>query len=73
MGKGQYRIHLLLVLVAAAMTLLVPGFLSPDNLIIVLKGMSTNALLAIGFTLVLICGRLDLSIAATMVVEELRL
>ena len=52
------------------MSAMVPGFLSPSNLTIVLKGMSANALLAIGFTLVLVglfwngAGALMLSVQA---------
>lgn len=62
----RYRIYLLMALVFSVMSLAAPGFLNLNNLTIVMKSMCLNATVAIGFTLVLICGELDLSIGTTL-------
>jgi ribose transport system permease protein len=63
---GRYRIYLLLAAVLAVMSLFAPKFLNAYNLTVITKAASLNALVAAGFTLVMICGELDLSIGSTL-------
>jgi ribose transport system permease protein len=63
---GAWRAPLLLVVVLAAMAVVAPRFASGSNAVTMLKAASTHLLPATGFTLVLIAGALDLSIAAVM-------
>jgi ribose/xylose/arabinose/galactoside ABC-type transport system permease subunit/ABC-type sugar transport system substrate-binding protein len=73
MHKGSL-IHILnghraLVMAAVLFCLLslfAPNFLSIHNVTTILKGASLNAVVAIGFTLILILGQLDLSIGAVV-------
>lgn len=73
-GKGrsasylvdEYRIYLIFAVVFILATAFAPKFLNVFNLTNILRGMSLNAMVAIGFTIVMICGQLDLSIAATL-------
>lgn len=53
-----------LVVISAVLALLKPVFLSEDNLFTVLRQVSTNAYLALGMTLVIIIGGIDLSVGA---------
>ena len=62
----RHRIYVLLALVFAIMPLVAHGFGTVNNLTTVLKSSCLNATVAIGFTLVLICGELDLTIGATL-------
>ncbi|OQB37136.1 MAG: Ribose transport system permease protein RbsC [Candidatus Hydrogenedentes bacterium ADurb.Bin179] len=48
------------------MSLFAPNFLSVHNVTTILKGASLNAVVAVGFTLVMILGQLDLSIGAVV-------
>jgi len=63
---GDNRIFLLFAIVLLGMGTTTPGFLTWQNMAIVMKGVSINALLATGFTIVLITRQLDLSIGATL-------
>jgi ribose/xylose/arabinose/galactoside ABC-type transport system permease subunit len=62
----RYRIYLLLAAVFAVMSLVAPRFLNPLNLTIIMRSTCLDATVALGFTIVLICGQLDLSIGATL-------
>jgi len=66
MFMDRHRIYLLLAAVFAVMSLVAPRYLNSYNLTIIMKSMCLNATVAIGFTLVLICGQLDLSIGTTL-------
>lgn len=46
-----------------------PNFLSVENITTILKGSSLNAIVAIGFTLILVLGQLDLSIGAVVMLS----
>jgi ribose transport system permease protein len=48
------------------MSIVAPKFLNLFNLTVIMKSMSLNAMVAVGFTIVMICGELDLSIGATL-------
>ncbi|MDE1994231.1 MAG: ABC transporter permease [Rhizobiaceae bacterium] len=54
-----------LVLILAVFAILVPGFVSERNLINILQQSSINACLALGMTLVIISGGIDLSVGPT--------
>ena len=54
-----------LIVIVAVFGLLVPGFLSERNLINILQQSSINACLALGMTLVIISGGIDLSVGPT--------
>ncbi len=60
------RIYLLWAAVFALMAALAPNFLTIANQASILKGVSHNALAAIGFTIVMISRQLDLSIGTTL-------
>ncbi|HOD50753.1 MAG TPA: ribose ABC transporter permease, partial [Candidatus Hydrogenedentes bacterium] len=61
---NEHRALLMLVALCAYLGAFAPNFLSIHNLTTILKGASLNAIAAIGFTLILILGQLDLSIGA---------
>ncbi len=62
------RIFILFAVVFVFMSLFAPRFFNPFNLTTILRTVSMNSTIAIGFTIVMICGHLDLSIGriATM-------
>ncbi|HTQ09816.1 MAG TPA: ABC transporter permease [Fimbriimonadaceae bacterium] len=62
----RYAVYGLLVLVFGTMSVLAPRFLTLDNQSALLKTASLHVLPAIGFTLVLALGQLDLSFATVM-------
>ena len=62
----EHRALLMLAAMFAFMGLFAPNFLSMYNLTTILKGASLNALAALGFTLIFIIGKLDLSIGAVV-------
>jgi len=62
----KYRIYILFVLVFTFMSLFAPRFFNVFNITSILKVISMNAAVAIGFTVVMICGQLDLSIGTVI-------
>jgi len=62
----KYRIYLLFVVVFAFMSLLAPRFFALQNMTSILNAIAMNATVAIGFTVVMICGQLDLSIGTVI-------
>jgi len=58
----RYRIYVLFVLVFVVMTLFAPHFFNAWNLTSIMKTVAMNGTVAIGFTIILIVGQLDLSI-----------
>ena len=60
------RIYIQLVLVLVFMCLFAPKFLGLRNFTTILRSTSMNALAAIGFSIVLICGQLDLSLGSAI-------
>lgn len=58
----RYRIYILFVVVFIIMTSFAPRFFNVWNLTSIMRTMAMNATVAIGFTIILICGQLDLSI-----------
>jgi ribose transport system substrate-binding protein len=61
-----YRVYLLLALICAVMSVLAPEFRTSGNVGNILKATALNLPAAAGFTLVLVCGQLDLSIGSVM-------
>ena len=62
----KYRIYLLFVVVFVFMSILAPRFFALQNMTSILNAIAMNATVAIGFTVVMICGQLDLSIGAVI-------
>jgi len=62
----RWRVWLLCAAIFAVMGAIAPNFLTPGNFANILKGASTNLPAAIGFTIVLISGQLDLSVGSAM-------
>ncbi|MEA4847602.1 MAG: ABC transporter permease [Clostridiaceae bacterium] len=60
------RIYMLLILVFLFMSLAAPNFFTVFNLTNILRGASLGALACIGFSIVMISGQLDLSIATVI-------
>ncbi len=65
-GIDKYRIYIIFVLVFLFMVFFAPKFFNPFNLTSITKTMAMNACVAIGFTIVMICGQLDLSIGTVI-------
>jgi len=62
----KYRIFVLFALVFIFMSLFAPRFFNVFNLTAIMKTVAMNACVAIGFTIVMICGQLDLSIGTVI-------
>lgn len=62
----NYRIYFILAIVMLINILFAPNFFNVFNLTNILLAASLNAMVAIGFTVVMICGHMDLSIASTI-------
>jgi len=62
----RYRAGLLCVAIFAVMSVIAPRFLTTGNVRGILKASSVNLPAAVGFTVVLICGQLDLSVGSAM-------
>jgi len=58
-----------LIIIMAVFAALVPGFLSEQNLINILQQSSINACIALGMTLVIISGGIDLSVGPTAAIS----
>jgi ribose/xylose/arabinose/galactoside ABC-type transport system permease subunit len=56
------RIFILFIVVFLIMSIFAPRFFNAWNLTSIMRTMAMNATVAIGFTIILICGQLDLSI-----------
>jgi ribose/xylose/arabinose/galactoside ABC-type transport system permease subunit/ABC-type sugar transport system substrate-binding protein len=63
---NEHRALIMLLVLFACLSAWAPNFLSARNMTTILKGASLNAVVAIGFTLVLILGQLDLSVGAVV-------
>lgn len=60
------RIYFIFILVFLFNILFAPNFFNEFNIKNILLAMSLNAMVAIGFTIVMICGHMDLSVASTI-------
>lgn len=66
---SRYGILLAFLALATGLALLSPSFLSPSNLLNVLRQISVNALLAFGMTTVILCAGIDLSVGSVLAVS----
>ncbi len=62
----RYRIYIIFVLVFAVMSIFAPKFFNVFNFTTILNAIAMNATVAVGFTVVMICGQLDLSIGTVI-------
>jgi Ribose/xylose/arabinose/galactoside ABC-type transport systems, permease components len=62
----KYRIYILFIVIFSFMSLFAPKFFNVFNITSILKAIAMNACTAIGFTVVMICGQLDLSIGTVI-------
>ena len=62
----EVGVLLALILLVAIMAVLTPYFLKPDNIFNVLRGMSTIGIMAIGQTMIIITGGIDLSVGSVL-------
>ncbi|MCP4643054.1 MAG: substrate-binding domain-containing protein [bacterium] len=62
----EHRALIMFAALFGVLSLSAPNFLSIDSVTVLLKGASLSAIAAIGFTLILILGQLDLSIGAVV-------
>ncbi|MCP1110798.1 ribose transport system permease protein [Lachnospiraceae bacterium PF1-21] len=62
--KSNMGILLVMLLIGVVLTFLTPNFLTSSNIISVLRQISNNIFLAIGMTLVIILGGIDLSVGS---------
>lgn len=63
-GLYRYGLPLALLLLVAVLSLLSPAFLTVSNLLNVLRQVSINAILALGMTVVIVKGGIDLSVGS---------
>ncbi len=61
---------LALIVLMVFVTVLNPGFISPHNILNLLRQVSTNALIAFGMTFVIITGGIDLSVGSTLALSS---
>lgn len=64
--KSNMGIFFVLIVISIIFSLLTPNFLTVNNLISVLRQITNNIFLALGMTLVIILGGIDLSVGATV-------
>ena len=62
----EIGVLLALVILCVAMSILSPYFLTPLNVFNVLRGMSTIGIMAIGMTMVIVSGGIDLSVGSIL-------
>ncbi|MCK5861571.1 MAG: substrate-binding domain-containing protein [Candidatus Hydrogenedentes bacterium] len=66
---NEHRALVMLLFLFGWFSVFAPNFFSVHNVTIILKGASLNGITAIGFTLILILGQLDLSIGAVVLLS----
>lgn len=64
MIKSNTGILCVMIMIAVALTFMTPNFMTPNNIISVLRQISNNIFLALGMTLVIILGGIDLSVGS---------
>nr|WP_232219637.1 ribose ABC transporter permease [Carnobacterium pleistocenium] len=67
---GKLGPLLALIVLVILVTVVNPGFISPNNLLNLLRQVSTNALIAFGMTFVIITGGIDLSVGSTLALSS---
>lgn len=69
MFRNNAGIIFVLLILCIVLSIVSPVFLTADNLITVLRQVSNNVFLALGMTLIMILGGIDLSVGATVAVS----
>lgn len=67
---GKLGPLLALIVLVIFVTILNPGFIAPNNLLNLLRQVSTNALIAFGMTFVILTGGIDLSVGSTLALSS---
>ncbi|WXJ93581.1 Ribose import permease protein RbsC [Neomoorella carbonis] len=63
---NRYMLECILLVISIAIALMAPGFLTPSNLLNILRNISLQGVIAFGMTMVIIAGEIDLSIGSTV-------
>lgn len=63
---NKYTLECILLVISIAIALMTPGFLTPSNLLNILRNISLQGVIAFGMTMVIIAGEIDLSIGSTV-------
>jgi ribose/xylose/arabinose/galactoside ABC-type transport system permease subunit len=63
---GQYVLEVVLGALCVVLAFIAPGFLTTDNLLNVLRNVSMQGLIALGMTMVIISGEIDLSVGSAV-------
>jgi ribose transport system permease protein len=68
---GSFRLHhyvleIILLVLCGVLALAAPGFLTTENLLNVLRNVSMQGLIALGMTMVIIAGEIDLSVGSAV-------
>jgi len=61
---SKYGIYVAFLLLTAILAVISPPFLTPSNIINILRQISVNGIIAVGMTLVIIAGGIDLSVGS---------
>ena len=61
---GKFGIVIILILLCALFAALNPAFISLNNIINILRQVAINGIIAVGMTMVLVTGGIDLSVGA---------
>ena len=67
----EVNIFIALIIIVIIMSVVSPYFLKQDNIFNILRGMSTIGIMAIGQTMVIITGGIDLSVGSLMAVSSI--
>lgn len=62
----KYMLECILLIICISVALMAPGFLTPSNLLNILRNVSLQGVIAFGMTMVIIAGEIDLSIGSTV-------
>ena len=68
--RNEFYLLLVIVVFAAAITIVNPAFLTIENLFDLIRSSSGMAILAVGFFLVLLSGGIDISFPAVAIVAQ---
>lgn len=63
---NKYTLEIILLIIFITLTIMSPGFLTPGNLLNILRNISLQGVIAFGMTMVIIAGEIDLSIGSTV-------
>jgi len=62
--SGSAVLEIILVILCIVLAAIAPNFLTPDNLLNILRSVSMQGLIALGMTMVIIAGEIDLSVGS---------